>query len=38
MGTSKCLNCLNIGIVGAGVAGLTVAVELSLAWSQYHYL
>ena len=31
MGIPKCLKCLNIAIVGGGVAGLTSAVELSLA-------
>jgi protoporphyrinogen oxidase len=31
MGTPKCFNCLNIGIVGAGVSGLTAALELSLS-------
>ncbi|CAF3304755.1 unnamed protein product [Rotaria sp. Silwood2] len=30
-GIPKCLNCLNIAIVGAGVSGLTAAVELALA-------
>lgn len=31
MGIPKCLQCLNIAVVGGGAAGLTTAVELSLA-------
>lgn len=30
-GLPKCLHCKNIAIIGAGVAGLTAAVELALA-------
>lgn len=33
-GLPKCFHCKNIGIVGAGVAGLTAGIELALAGHQ----